>query len=156
MQTAGSPFKPETPEERAYIQGLIDTSFAEFKRVVMTARPKVDFTVVGSGKVFLAPDAMRLGLIDQVGYPDDAYKKAAASAATALSKPKVVRYEENPPGLLDLLVSRSSVGPGQAKGVTVNGVNVNVDANTITELLCFIHIMRGDDNCCSFSSYCFN
>ena len=45
-----------------------------------------------------------LGLIDKIGYADDAYTKAAAMAG--LSKQQVVRYQRSP-SLLDLLTGDS-------------------------------------------------
>lgn len=43
-----------------------------------------------NGKVFIAEDARKLGLVDKIGYLDDAV--AAAAALRGLSKPKAVRF----------------------------------------------------------------
>jgi protease-4 len=137
FKTAGSMWKAETPEERAYIQGLIDEAFSQFKHVVREGRgqrldPSSDETLdqklarIANGKVYMAPEALKLGLIDAIGYRSDAlaYVKQAAS----LNSPKVVLYEK-PDSLLSLFRSQSNLG-GQAGGL----VNVQLDARLIEQL----------------------
>ncbi len=53
--------------------------------------------------MFPAGDALKLGLVDAIGYPQDAYDHAATKVAT-LTKPQVVRFREPKPGLLGVLV----------------------------------------------------
>jgi len=54
-----------------------------------------------NGKAYLAGDAMRLGLVDDIGYQQDAVDRAAALAG--LDDPHVVAYRHKPPGLLMVL-----------------------------------------------------
>ncbi len=54
-----------------------------------------------NGKVYLAADALRVGLIDEIGYRQDAVNRAAALAG--LDDPHVVAYRHKPPGLLMVL-----------------------------------------------------
>lgn len=134
FKNAGSMFQPEKPEDRAYIQNLIDQTFAQFKTVVTTGRGtnlKGTIDSIANGKVYTAGDAAKLGLIDKIGYLSDAVAKAAKMAS--LSKEHVVRYEE-PPSLFDLLGSKSNLpAPGASGNVTVNGVNVTLDPKLIQE-----------------------
>ena len=104
---------------QAYLKGIVDDAFARFKQVVTTGRgPKLTGspTDVFNGKVFTASQALKLGLIDQIGYPDDAYAHAATKVA-GLTNPHVVRYREPTPGLLGVLFG----GPSAA-GATGNTV----------------------------------
>ena len=127
FKNAGSMFRPESPEERAYLQGIADKAFAQFKGVVSkgrTGRLKKPLVEIANGKIFMADDAKALGLVDDVGYLHDAYKHAATKAG--LSNPTVVRYQD-PPTLMDMLMSgKSNVsGAGASGSVTINGINVN-------------------------------
>jgi protease-4 len=130
-KNAGSPFRPQTEQDRKYLQALADSALDQFKKVVndgrgskLVAKPAELF----SGRVFAGQDAMDAGLVDQIGYPADAYQFAAKQAN--LSKPTVVRYEEPAPSLLGLLTRGQTPVPvasnptGQAGALTINGVDV--------------------------------
>jgi protease-4 len=128
-KNAGSMFTPETPEERAYWQGLIDQMYARFKTVVQQGRGsnlKGNMDDIASGKAFTADEAIGFGLIDKIGYSEDAYTYAATTAG--LKNPRIVRYERKI-GLMDLLSVKSNVGPMGA-----NGAGVTVDAALLDEL----------------------
>jgi protease-4 len=134
FKNAGSMFKPEDPVEVAYFQDIIDDAFAQFKDVVRTGRmgkgnfnPK-QLDTIANGKIYMAAEALKLGLIDQVGYADDAYAHAASAAG--LTNHHVVRFQD-PPSLFDVLASRSSIGG--ARGQT-GAVNVQIDLKAIQEL----------------------
>lgn len=109
-KNAGSPFSPETEEGKAYLKVLVDDAFSRFKQVVTQGRgPKISGKDIFNGKVFAASDALSAGLIDALGYPDDAYTYAATTAS--LSEPKVVRMREPAPGLLGVLVGGTASQP---------------------------------------------
>lgn len=138
FKNAGSPFAPIKQEENQYLQGLIDDAYGKFKLVVSTGRQgrltkKIDD--IANGKVYTASEAMALGLVDELGYANDAYAKAASLAG--LSNKEVVRYAK-PVGILEALAGgadgKSNVGGGATGGVTVNGVNVKIDAGLLDEL----------------------
>jgi protease IV len=145
FKNAGSMFKPENAEDTKYIQDLADKAFAQFKDVVARGRNgklKKPLEEIANGKIYLAADALALGLVDQVGYPQDAYEHAATKAS--LTKPSVVKFQEQPT-LIDLLTSRSTTADrnAAAQGVTVNGINV--DAKGISELMTprLMYLWRG-------------
>ncbi len=140
FKNAGSMLHPIKPDETAYLQGLIDDMYGNFKNVVQTGRqgklPR-DKTIdeIANGKVYTATEAKALGLIDQIGYAPDAYAKAASMAG--LTRMHVVKYSPKPPTLMEVLSggeSKSNVKVDGAGGVTINGVNVNLDASLLEEL----------------------
>jgi protease-4 len=147
FKNAGSMFQPEKAEDRAYIQNLIDQSFAQFKTVVTTGRGtnlKGTIDSIANGKVYSAGDAIKLGLIDKVGYLSDAVTKAAKLAG--LTKEHVVRYE-TPPSLFDIFGSKSTLPAQGASGnLTVNGVNVTLDPKLIQEFTTprMMYLWRGN------------
>ncbi|MGH8048808.1 MAG: signal peptide peptidase SppA [Chthoniobacterales bacterium] len=68
-----------TPEESAYIQGLVMQTYSRFVGIVAKAR-KLDETMlrngVADGRVMSGTDAYNAKLVDQLGYIEDAYAKA--------------------------------------------------------------------------------
>jgi protease IV len=101
-KTAGSLFKEDTPEQVAYLQALIDDAFEQFKKVVATGRnlKAEEVAALANGKAYTANQALPLKLVDKIGYAADAYATAAEMAS--LTRPRVVRYREEP-GLFDAL-----------------------------------------------------
>ena len=136
FKNAGSSFRPESAEEKQYMQELADSAFSQFKNVVTQGRSsklKANMEDVANGKVFTAATALNMGLIDQVGYLEDA--QAYAQSTAGLNNPTVIRYQD-PPSFMDvLLASRSNVGSviggGAGEGA---GVTVKIDQNLIHEL----------------------
>lgn len=68
-----------TPEEKAYIEGLVMQSYERFLGIVSAAR-KVDAETlrngVADGRILSGTDAYAAKLVDQLGYIEDAYAKA--------------------------------------------------------------------------------
>jgi protease-4 len=88
-----SPFRPAQEEERAIMQGLIDQLFDRFKQKVAQRRPGMtpeQFQKSVTGRIFTAGEALELGLIDQVGYPEEAF--AAARQMAGLGEARLVVY----------------------------------------------------------------
>jgi protease-4 len=136
-KNAGSMFQPPNPEDEKYLQGLVDGVFAQFKAVVVAGRKGKLSDKEGdifSGKAFIADDALARGLIDKIGYPEEAYDYAAHLAG--LTSRSVVRYAPNV-NLLQMLTAQSNLGGGQTKGalnaVTIDGVSM--DRRTAEDLL---------------------
>jgi protease-4 len=148
FKNAGSMFQPEAPEQRAYLQDIADKAFAMFKDVVAKGRQgklKKPLADIATGKIYTAADAQALGLVDDIGYLQDAYQYAAKKAG--LSKPTVVRYHDPPSFFSALTDSKSNIGGASASGgqsVNVNGINVN--AGDLRELLTprLMYLWRGD------------
>ena len=95
----GSPFRDATKEEERIIQDLTDQLAKRFTERVVKHR-NIDaaaMTQIASGRIYLADDALRLKMIDSIGYLDDAVKKAIDLAGLPQNA-KVVVYRrfENP------------------------------------------------------------
>jgi protease-4 len=94
MKDILSPTRPLTPEEERLLQGIADGVFRRFAGIVMRERG-LDIQrmeAIADGRLFLAPEALKAGLIDGIGYREDALASAAALAG--VRKPRLVRYEK--------------------------------------------------------------
>ena len=62
---------PLTSDEQAYLQGIVDAYFTDFRHAVMSGRGTklslADWTQVSDGRVFVASDALKYGLVDRLG-----------------------------------------------------------------------------------------
>lgn len=74
----GSPFRPSTAEETALFQSIIDDYASRFHMLVARHRSlsATNMELVKTARVFTATQAMDVGLIDQIGYIQDAFAKA--------------------------------------------------------------------------------
>jgi protease IV len=88
----GSPFRALRPEERALFQDLIDGFYGRFVGIVARSRKLDEARVrsIADGRIYPAPEALSLGLIDQIGYLEDAI--AAAREAAGLKEARVITY----------------------------------------------------------------
>jgi protease-4 len=67
-----------TDEERAILQGMVNRFYDEFVHVVAEGRHLEESRVreLADGRVYTGLDAQKLGLVDQVGYLEDAVQTA--------------------------------------------------------------------------------
>ena len=101
----GSFTQKQTPEEKEKLQELVDESFLGFLEVVSYGRPKMSadetaMTEVKTGQIFTAQQALRLGMVDRIGFLEDAVNRVAELAGMDEGQYRVVRYEQ-PKGFLD-------------------------------------------------------
>jgi len=89
---SGSPYKNLGEAQRARWKEIVDQAYERFARVVAQGRklPLKDVKALANGKVYTAVEARGLGLVDQIGYLDDAI--AFAKAKAQLSDFRVIRY----------------------------------------------------------------
>jgi protease-4 len=88
-----SPFRGATPDERRIIQSVLDTMHARFISVVRESRPGLDAKRVPEltdGRIFDAPQAVAVGLVDEIG--DLRQAIAVAERAAGIEKARVVMY----------------------------------------------------------------
>ncbi|MDR0870630.1 MAG: signal peptide peptidase SppA [Planctomycetaceae bacterium] len=97
-KTMGSFSKPLTDEEKAIWQTLVDDSFERFKTVIKEGRKtfaaepeKLD--KLATGRIFTANEAKANGLIDEIGFLEDAIKKAMTLAGLNEEDSKVIKYK---------------------------------------------------------------
>jgi protease-4 len=130
MKDSGSMFHDMTPQEKRLWQDMVDNAYDQFLAVVEEGRPQLagqmteivlrgqvaaprepneeepkllDYTRYrADGGVFTAADALKFGLIDEIGTQDDAIQKAKELAKLGDTY-KVVTYER-PPSLSNLLL----------------------------------------------------
>lgn len=89
----GSPYKPSDPREREILQKLVMEQHKKFLEVIKKGRPKMTIAQIqamGDGRIFSAQEAKKKGLIDKVGYLDDAYRRLAEIAGFPVNR--LVRY----------------------------------------------------------------
>ncbi len=100
----GSPYRPMSPEERKLIQGLITEMWDRFTDIVATGRAgkmkPEKVKELADGRVFTGDQALAVGLVDAVGYREDAYAKIREAANSP--KAKLVGYRKQE-GLKELL-----------------------------------------------------
>lgn len=86
--------RPVTPEESEYVQGLVMQSYDRFLGIVAGSR-ELDAAElkdgVADGRILSGIDAQAAGLVDELGYVEDAYDKAMELGK--VSDATVVRYE---------------------------------------------------------------
>jgi protease IV len=89
---AGSPFRQLTAEERAIFQSVIDQMYGRFVTLIVQARriPEDRVRAFSDGRIYTAEQARALGLVDSIGYMDDAV--AAARKAAGVEQARVVMY----------------------------------------------------------------
>ncbi|MGE4299638.1 MAG: signal peptide peptidase SppA [Desulfovibrionaceae bacterium] len=82
LKDMGSPFRNATAEEHALLQAMIDENMRRFLDVVRTGRELSPEQVeaISDARILTATQALDAGLVDRIGYLDDAVDEAAALA----------------------------------------------------------------------------
>src|SRR5207302_8979654 len=78
----GNPGRPMTDEERAILQGIVDGFYGQFVHVVAQGRqlPEDQVRKLADGRVYTGMEARKAGLVDEIGYLEDAIHDAMAQA----------------------------------------------------------------------------
>jgi protease-4 len=102
----------ERAKERELLQSLVDESFERFKEVVRSGRPelrgeKSELNEVATGQIFSADQALAYGLVDKIGFIEDAVARAAELAGEPTGSLRCVEYVE-PPGAIEALFGTSA------------------------------------------------
>jgi protease IV len=104
LKMMGSPTRsfpePIKAEEKQILQGLVDSSFAEFKSIVLSGRPalrenKTLQETVFTGRIFTAKQAKENLLVDRLGFVEDAIDRAIELAELDKSEVRVVQFEQS-------------------------------------------------------------
>jgi protease IV len=115
LKGMGSIARKMTPEERQIFQQLVNEGFTQFKAAIKEGRPKfrkdpAALDKLATGQVFTAQQALENGLIDRVGFIEDAIDRAIHLARLDKAKVRVVRYRAEP-RLSDILFGEARVQP---------------------------------------------
>jgi protease-4 len=104
-----NPFNDVKPEHKQLLQNVITAMHNRFVTLVSENRKmdKKDVALLADGRVFLADEAVKNGLIDGIGYADDARAKMAE--LLQVDAIKVYKYEEER-GLLDIFSRSGGIG----------------------------------------------
>ncbi len=118
LKEMGTPTRPMTDAERKVLQTLVDNSFKDFKQVVVSGRPKFKgneaaLDAVATGQVFTAKQALSHGLIDHIGFIDEAIARVTKLAGQTSDTVRCVKYEKRP-SLLSSLMGAESHAPDSA------------------------------------------
>jgi protease-4 len=89
----GNPLRPMSEPERAILQGMVDSFYSQFVQVVVRGRglPEERVRALADGRVYTGIDAQKLGLVDEIGYLEDAIEHAKQMAC--LKDMSVVAYD---------------------------------------------------------------
>jgi protease-4 len=120
LKGMGSLARPMTDQERAIFDSLVKDGYDRFREVVMQGRPEFRkdssaLEAVATGQVFTAQQAVDNGLVDRIGYIEDAIDRAIEVAGLDKNDVKVVKYQPEPT-LLNVLIGsnmrqQQSFGP---------------------------------------------
>lgn len=92
----GSPFRTMTAEEKAIFQGVIDSFYHRFLAVVQEGRPNLSADQIkklADGRIYSGDQAKAAGLVDEIGYLDEAIELAKKKAG--LTEARVVTYRRH-------------------------------------------------------------
>lgn len=93
LKDLGSPVKALTPEARGVLQGVIDDMYHRFLKVIAAGRKNLtpeQIKKLADGRIYTASEAKASGLVDAIGYLDDAIELTQAQAG--IGEAKVIVY----------------------------------------------------------------
>ncbi len=111
-----NPLTEMTPEQRALLQRLVDSLHQRFVGLVATQRnlERERVEALSDGRIFLADEALNEGLIDRIGYLEDA--QAEVAELLGVEQVRFVRYSQRA-SLADLLRSPGFWGAVLSEGL---------------------------------------
>lgn len=104
FKDALSPFHPLSENEKAVWDNILQQSFDRFINVIDENREKLtreNVKKLATGQIYTADDALKFGLVDAIGYEEDALTELKSIAK--VTDPKIIKYEFQA-GVVDLLL----------------------------------------------------
>ena len=98
-----NPARPTTIPEKEILKNMVNESYNVFVEIVSQGRISknkkltaeyIKKSEIGDGRIFSGQEALKLGLVDQLGYYSDALDKAISLAGLNKNDVQVVKYEE--------------------------------------------------------------
>lgn len=116
----GSPFRDATQTEDAIFQGLTDALGKRFIDLVIEHRNVTPDAArdIATARIYLAPEALALGLIDEIGYINEAIDRTRERAGLDANS-RVVVYRREEYANDNLYNSQTRYGGGQATLIDV-------------------------------------
>lgn len=101
LKRMGSITRPMSEEEREIWQALVNDSFGQFKSVIREGRPQFranpgTLDELATGQIFSATQAVENGLVDEIGFREDAVARAIEVADLDPQNVCVVKYKPEP------------------------------------------------------------
>lgn len=106
MKDVGSPLKPLTEEDRAFLEGILENMHAQFKKAVQEGRglEPAQMEKIADGRIFTGEQAKEAGLVDELGNQQDAVDLLAKMLEIE-GEPKLVYPKKKRMNLLDILAA---------------------------------------------------
>lgn len=91
----GNPGRPMTAEERAILQGVVNSFYDQFVHVVAEGRhlPEEQVRPLADGRIYTGLEAQKVGLVDEVGYLEDAIR--AAKELAGIKDATLIAYDRS-------------------------------------------------------------
>jgi protease IV len=92
----GSPFRTMTTDEKAIFQSVIDSFYQRFLMVVQEGRPQLSADQIkklADGRIYSGEQAKAAGLVDDIGYLEEAIERAKKDAG--LTDARIVTYRRH-------------------------------------------------------------
>jgi len=130
LKKMGTPTRPMTEAERKIMQTLVDETFKDFKEIVANGRAKFKsdraaLDKVATGQIFTAKQALANGLVDRIGFVEDAIARVTELAGETKDSVRCVKYEK-PPSIIGGLLGADS----QASARSAIDVSALIDMAT--------------------------
>lgn len=115
LKNMGTFSRPMNDTEREIFRALVANGFTRFKDVIKQGRPKFrdnpqTLDKLATGQIFSADQAKQSGLVDRIGYIEEAVDRAIELAGLNRDDVRVVKYEPEL-GLLDSLFGMEARRP---------------------------------------------
>lgn len=111
-----STYRPMTPDEEQLLRGIVNEMYERFVDVVAAGRKKLTRDQVkklADGRVYTASQALKAGLVDELGTFEDAVA-ATRKLAGLTGSARLITYQK-PAGLLELLEGAGVRGPARGE-----------------------------------------
>lgn len=95
-KNAGSFLHPLSPQDRAYFEGVLKDMHEQFVDIVAQGRemPRERAAALANGKIFTGQEALKLGLVDEMGGQDAALRWLAEHSGVPASRKLLTRPKE--------------------------------------------------------------
>ena len=106
-----NPFRDLSEQEKEVWKAILDDSFARFVGVIETNRPKLNdeqVRLLATGQIYTANQAVSNGLVDEIGFEEDAITALATSIG--VSNYETVEYASST-SLIDVLLGAKTQTP---------------------------------------------